>query len=197
MALGLALDTRSIPGAVLATLCSTGSGWHETWRLHWLAMPATNAGMLLGAVVPLAMQTGRAARAGAATLAGAILADTGRLTAMSLGMACAGRLGADHAARAGESGFIGLCIGMALGMGLPMLVGQGLRSKSWPSARCKSSFNALKLELLRRDVRHADETPWAVFRSFLRVLKHRNSSLPDSSGDQPTETSQLLLWDDP
>ncbi len=56
MAIGLSIDCHSISPAALANLCASGEGPLVLIR-HLMALPATNIGMALGMLAPLALAT--------------------------------------------------------------------------------------------------------------------------------------------
>ncbi len=56
MALGLAIDCRSVTPAALAGLCTAETGsWLAGFARHLALLPATNIGMLLGGLAALSL----------------------------------------------------------------------------------------------------------------------------------------------
>jgi hypothetical protein len=114
MALGLAIDCRSVTPAALASLCTAGTGSLPAgFARHLALLPVTNIGMLLGGLASLC-------------LGGPISAAIARINLacnafMLIGMSLAGCLGPALAARLGIEWSAGVMMaamtgGMTLGM---------------------------------------------------------------------------------
>lgn len=114
MALGLWIDTRVTPAALLASECGAPGGLLDmAWR-HGALMPASSAAMALAALTPWP-----ARRTSAPPLAQRLLCAF----AMAIGMVLGARLGVTAALLLGASPFGGMALGMALGMAAGMAVG--------------------------------------------------------------------------
>jgi hypothetical protein len=113
MALGLAIDCRTVSPDALASLCTAGTGSLAAGILRHLALlPATNIGMLLGGVVALGFGGSTSPRATPMNLACSALMLIGMSLAACLGPALAERFGVDwHAAIM----LAAMTVGMTLG----------------------------------------------------------------------------------
>lgn len=111
MALGLLVDTRHTPAALLASECGApGSLFDMAWR-HAILMPASSGAMLLAALAPWPSRHGPAPPAGI-RLACALF--------MTIGMAAGARSGTTVAFMWSLPPFAGMVPGMAAGMALGM-----------------------------------------------------------------------------
>lgn len=112
MALGLWVDARHTPAALLANECGAPGGLLDmAWR-HASLMPASSAAMFLAAIAPWHGE--RASPPGPRLLCAVL---------MTIGMVLGARLGAMAALATGTAPFAamvaGMAFGMALGMALP------------------------------------------------------------------------------
>jgi hypothetical protein len=127
MALGLWLDTRQTPAALLASECGApGSLWDMAWR-HATLMPASSAAMVLAALAPWPR---RHAPAAGRRLLCAVF--------MAIGMVLGARLGAMAALAWTAPPFAGMVIGMAAGMAAGLLPA-GLGAGNGDPAGCRRS----------------------------------------------------------
>ena len=112
MAVGLWIDTRVTPAALLASECGAPGGLLDmAWR-HGALMPASSAAMGLAALAPWPP-----GRAPAPPLAQRLLCAV----AMAVGMVLGARLGVMAALLLGASPFGGMALGMAAGMAAGLL----------------------------------------------------------------------------
>lgn len=112
MALGLWLDTRHMPAALLASECGAPGGLLDmAWR-HGTLMPASSAAMALAALAPWP-----AGRTPAPPLAERLICAL----SMGLGMILGARWGVPLALALGMAPFPGMALGMAVGMAAGLL----------------------------------------------------------------------------
>ncbi len=105
MLIGLLVDTRHTPAALLASECGAPGGLLDmAWR-HAMLMPVTSAAMALAALAPWPAAPPLTERVLCAGL-------------MAVGMVLGARLGVVTALGAGAPIFAGLVLGMAVGMAL-------------------------------------------------------------------------------
>lgn len=112
MALGLWIDTRITPAALLASECGAPGGLLDmAWR-HATLMPASSAAMAVAALAPWP-----AGRTPAPPLAERLLCAL----AMTAGMVVGARLGVMAALSLSAAPFGGMALGMAAGMAVGLL----------------------------------------------------------------------------
>lgn len=112
MALGLWIDTRLTPAALLASECGAPGGLLDmAWR-HGRLMPASSALMALAALAPWP-----AARASAPPPGQRLLCAL----SMAIGMVLGARPGVMAALALGGAPFAGMVLGMAAGMAMGLL----------------------------------------------------------------------------
>lgn len=108
MLIGLLVDTRHTPAALLASECGAPGGLLDmAWR-HAMLMPVTSAAMALAALPPWPAAPPLTERVLCAGL-------------MAVGMVLGARLGVVTALGAGAPIFAGLVLGMAVGMAAALL----------------------------------------------------------------------------
>lgn len=107
MALGLWVDTRQTPAALLASECGAPGGLLDmAWR-HASLMPASSAAMALAALAPWPV-----GRTSAPPLGQRLLCAL----SMAIGMVLGARLGVAAALMLNAAPFAGMALGMAAGM---------------------------------------------------------------------------------
>ena len=108
MLIGLMIDTRHTPAALLASECGAPGGLLDmAWR-HAVLMPATSAAMALAALAPWPAAPPLTERVLCAGL-------------MAVGMILGARVGVTMALGLGAPIFAGLVLGMAAGMAAALL----------------------------------------------------------------------------
>ncbi len=142
MALGLAIDCRSVTPAALASLCTAGTGSLPAgFARHLAQLPATNIGMLLGGLAALGL--------GGPISEPIIRMNLACNAFMLIGMSLAGCMGPALAARLGIEWsasvmMAAMTAGMTLGMMAATAVGrlatpppQEFRYRRWPAAESR------------------------------------------------------------
>jgi hypothetical protein len=142
MALGLAIDCRSVTPAALASFCTAGTGsLLAGFARHLAQLPATNIGMLLGGLAALSL--------GGPISAAIVRMNLACNAFMLIGMSLAGCMGPALAARLGIEWSAGVMMaamtaGMTLGLMAATTLGrlatpppQELRYRRWPAAESR------------------------------------------------------------